>query len=154
ILVGPDRALWFTMSNASRIGRITTAGDLSFVNTPTPASGPQGIAVGSDGNIWFTEIAANRIGRLTMGAAPSITEFPIPTANTRAGRIAAGPDGNLWFTESQTSPPANKIGRITIGGAVTEFPVPTASSEPWAITGTNLSGGTMVFTERAASKIG
>src|SRR5262249_57881111 len=27
-------------------------------------------------------------------------------------------------------------------------------SEPWAITGTNLSGGTMVFTERAASKIG
>jgi virginiamycin B lyase len=154
ILVGPDRALWFTMTNASRIGRITTAGDLSFFVTPTAGSGPAGIAVGSDGNIWFTEIAVNKIGRLTPGGVVSITEFPVPTPNSRPARIAAGPDGNLWFTESQTSPAANKVGRITVNGTIAEFPVPTASSEPWGITGTNLSGGTIFFTERAASKIG
>jgi virginiamycin B lyase len=154
ILVGPDGALWFTMTNASRIGRITTAGDLSAFITPTSGSGPEGIAVGSDGNIWFTEIAANKIGRLTPGAPPSITEFPIPTPDSRPARITAGPDGNLWFTESQTSPPANKIGRITVDGTITEFPVSTASSEPWGITGPNLSGGTLFFTERAASKVG
>jgi virginiamycin B lyase len=154
ILVGPDGALWFTMSNSSRIGRITTAGDLSLFITPTGGSGPEGIAVGSDGNLWFTEIAVNKIGRLTPGAAVSITEFPVPTPNSRPARIAAGPDGNLWFTESQTNPPANKIGRITVNGTIAEFPVPTANSEPWGITGTNLGGGTLVFSERAASKIG
>jgi len=148
ILRAPDGALWFTMTNASRIGRITYAGQTSFFNTPTSASGPEGLAVGSDGNLWFTEISANKIGRITLGGA--ITEFAVPTANSRPARITPGPDDNLWFSESQTSPPANKIGRITTSGTITEFAVPTANSEPWGLRG---FGNSIWFTERNASKI-
>src|SRR4029077_12946490 len=39
---------------------------------------------------------------------PTITEFPIPTANSSPYGITAGPDGNLWFVETA----ANKIGEI------------------------------------------
>lgn len=152
IIPGPDGALWFTMSQASRIGRITTGGSMNFFNTPTADSGPEGITIGSDGNIWFTEIAKNQIGRLDLSNNDTITEFPILTANSRPARITLGRDGNLWFTESQTNAPApNKIARITTGGTVTEFVVPTANSEPWGIRGV---GGSLIFSERAASKIG
>ena len=40
--------------------------------------------------------------------------------------IAAGADGNLWFTEKQ----ANRVGRITVDGAITEFALPTAKASP------------------------
>ena len=132
------------MSNASRIGRITTTGQTSFFNVPTSASGPEGLTIGSDGNLWFTEIAANKIGRITLSG--SVTEFAVPTPNSRRARIAVGPDGNLWFTESQS----NKIGQITTSGVITEFAVPTGNSEPWAIHG---FGSSIWFTERNASKI-
>src|SRR5215831_17112674 len=153
ILHGPDGALWFTMSAASRVGRITTDGVTTFFPTPTGQSGTEGLAVGPDGNIWFTEIAANKIGRLLVGGTHTITEFPIPTPNSRPARITTGPDGNLWFTESQTTPPAGKIGRITTAGAITELPIPTANGQPWGIIGSAVGGGSIVFTERAASKI-
>lgn len=56
-------------------------------------------------------------------AAPSITEYPIPTPDSRLAGITAGPDGNLWFTENN----GNKIGRITPAGVITEFPFATPS---------------------------
>jgi virginiamycin B lyase len=59
----------------------------------------------------------------------------------------AGPDGNLWFTENT----ANKIGRITISGAVTEFPIPTVNSGPFGITAGG--DGNLWFIEKA-NKIG
>src|SRR5437764_528339 len=40
--------------------------------------------------------------------SPTITEFPVPTANAGVQRITTGPDGNLWFTEQG----ANQIGMI------------------------------------------
>jgi len=44
------------------------------------------------------------------------------------GSIDAGPDGNLWFTELF----AQRIGRITPGGAITEFPIPGGKQDPFA----------------------
>jgi virginiamycin B lyase len=151
IVRAPDGALYFTMANESRIGRITTNGTTTFCNTPTNASGPNGITIGSDGNLWFTEIAASKIGMMILSTC-TITEFPTTTANSRPARITLGPDGNMWFTESQTAPAVNKIGRITPQGAITEFPVTTPASEPWGIRGNY--DGNIWFTERAASKIG
>ncbi len=40
--------------------------------------------------------------------------------------ITTGPDGNVWFTEAS----GDKIGRVSLFGAVTDFPVPTLNSVP------------------------
>jgi hypothetical protein len=64
------------------------------------------------------------------------------------GGIAVGPDGALWFAEGS----GNKIGRITVSGAITEFPVPTAMSGPVGIAAG--SDGALWFTEGSGNKIG
>jgi virginiamycin B lyase len=53
----------------------------------------------------------------------------VPTSGAIPSSIAAGPDGALWFTEVV----ANKIGRITTGGAITEFPLPATLNGPTGI---------------------
>src|SRR5260370_14090212 len=55
ITPGPDGALWFTESNANKIGRITTGGSITQFPIPTAAQDPEGIVPGPDGNLWFTE---------------------------------------------------------------------------------------------------
>jgi streptogramin lyase len=121
---GPDGALWFTESNGSRIGRITTAGVFTEYVLPTANSQPNGITTGSDGNLWFTETATNKIGRITPAGA--ITEFTIPTAASMPMGITTGGDGNVWFTEYA----ASKLGKITPTGAITEFSTLFANDGP------------------------
>lgn len=48
----------------------------------------------------------------------AITVFTIPTSSSAPDGIALGPDGAMWFTESA----GNKIGRITMSGAITSEP--------------------------------
>jgi streptogramin lyase len=76
ITAGPDGALWFTVDydgplpephNADMIGRITTAGVITEIPTPTQGSMPGGITVGPDGALWFTEANGDKIGRLSLG---------------------------------------------------------------------------------------
>src|SRR5260370_42707739 len=52
---------------------------------------------------------------------PTVTEYPIPTANSGSFQITAGPDGNFWFCETR----ANKICRVTTAGVFTEFTFPS-----------------------------
>ncbi len=128
IVAGPDGALWFTETNANKIGRITTAGTITEFGIPTSASHSVYITAGPDGALWFTEFNGNKIGRITTSG--TITEFNIPSSASGPAGIAAGPDGALWFTENS----ANKIGRVTTAGAVTEFAIPTSASNPLGIT--------------------
>ncbi|HEV8414592.1 MAG TPA: CHAP domain-containing protein [Bryobacteraceae bacterium] len=148
ITAGPDGALWFAETGATRgIGHITTNGVLNSY----PNSGANGgITVGPDGALWFTEwfggFSNDRIGRLsTMGA---LIEYPVPSLNAFPLTITVGPDGALWFTEYT----ANKIGRITTNGAVTEYPIPTVPSHPSGITAG--PDGALWFTEIATTKVG
>src|SRR6266571_1823598 len=83
---------------------------------------------------------------LGIGAGPAqatkrITEYPTPTTPSEPTGVTSGPDGNLWFTEFY----GNKIGRITIGGAISEYSIPTTDSHPQDIA----SGpdGNLWFTE-------
>jgi len=143
ITSGPDGNLWFTESNASKIGRITPAGVITEFPTPTPVE-TAGIVSGPDGNLWFVEEIANQIGRITTAGV--ITEFPVP--GPPAGlEIASGPDGNLWFTEEN-----DLIGRITTAGVITEFPVPTSGSLLVGIT--TGPDGNLWFMEQNANQIG
>jgi virginiamycin B lyase len=127
ITTGPDGALWFAEWAGNRIGRLTTSGNVTFYNIPTPSSGPGVITLGPDGALWFTLGAKNKIGRITTAGV--ITEFTIPTANSRPVGITAGPDGALWFTEGD----GVKLGRITTTGAFTEF-ILSAGIIPFLIT--------------------
>ena len=48
-------------------------------------------------------------------AQVTITEYPVPSGGAPY-QITSGPDSNLWFTEN-----VNRVGRITMAGAITEF---------------------------------
>src|SRR5258706_11292943 len=93
ITAGPDGNLWFTESNANKIGRITTSGGFTEFPVPTTSSDPIGITAGPDGNLWFAETAGNKIGRITTTGVV-INEFPVPTSGSEPDDITAGPPGN------------------------------------------------------------
>jgi streptogramin lyase len=85
--------------------------------------------------------------------SPTITEFPIPTANGSLW-ITGGPDGNLWFTAGGGSKIAmDYIGMINPAThAITEFPIPTSHANAGGIAAG--PDGNVWFTEGGANKIG
>ncbi len=147
IASGPDGALWFTETDASRIGRITTAGKQSSYPTKTKDVYPAEIVAGPDKALWFTQTQFKwAIGRITTSGR--ITEYPVahpPYAITK------GPDGALWFTENENG--ANWIGRMTPAGKVTEFKVPSKNNiaESGITTGPD---GALWFTQFSTNQIG
>src|SRR5262245_56392152 len=93
IATGPDGNLWFTETEANKIGMInpTTHATTAF---PLPRDrnywkDPQGITAGPDGNLWFTEYLGNMVGMINP-TTHAISEFRIPTANAYPRGIAAG----------------------------------------------------------------
>lgn len=143
ITVGPDGNVWFTM--ASKIGRMTAAGEVQEFQVPTPAPFLGTITTGPDGNLWFTERNGDKIGRITPSG--QVTEFPL-AAGSFPYSIVVGPDDHLWFVEYKR----NRIGRISTSGKITEFELPHAESSPAAI----VSGpdGNLWFTELFGDRIG
>lgn len=119
IAVGPDGNLWFTEGGRTKVGRITTSGQIAEFDLPQGAGSATAIAAGSDGNLWFTESGVSRIGRITPSG--EVTEFPLGGAREFwGGGIAAGPDGALWVT----LPGAGAIARIGTDGSEADFPLP------------------------------
>jgi streptogramin lyase len=60
---GPDGNLWFTEfqyvvtgTTAGKIGRITTAGKISYFPLPTSSNSPTSITFGTDHTLWFIEV--------------------------------------------------------------------------------------------------
>ena len=63
IAAGPDGNLWFTEfqydktgATAGKIGRITTAGNISYFPLPTSSNIPTSITFGKDHTLWFIEV--------------------------------------------------------------------------------------------------
>ena len=84
---GPDGAIWFCLSTASRIVRLDPAtGAFTEFPLPHPDASPIGIIAGRDGCLWLTQKKANRIGRLTTQG--ELTEFDVPTK--AAGALVSG----------------------------------------------------------------
>jgi streptogramin lyase len=145
IATGQDGALWVAefYSDANKVARMTTTGQVSEFPMPLPFTMPQHIVAGPDGALWFTEGGATRIGRITTAGA--ITEYAIPSGG--ASGIAVGPDGALWFTERYVS----KVGRVTTTGVVTEYALPV-TMEPEPIT-TGPDGNLWFFDDRASAVV-
>jgi virginiamycin B lyase len=144
ITVGPDHALWFTVTDfgyagagtaPTAIGRITTAGRMTMFPLPSGSS-PYGLVFGPEHAVWYTDPNSNSIGRLLSDGL--VTRFPIPTAGANPLGITVGSDGNLWFTENVTG----GIGRLTPTGEVTEFRAPNPNAG--IVTG---PGGDVWFTD-------
>jgi uncharacterized repeat protein (TIGR01451 family) len=147
ITPGPDGNVWFTETQASKIGRITPAGAITEFLLPTAGSLPSGITSGPDGNLWFTEPGNAKIGRITPSG--TIAEFALQTAKTNLfSDITPGPDGALWFID----PAANSIGQITTQGVVKEIQIPSKGANPFGIT-SGTDGGVW-FTEPGVNQIG
>lgn len=126
IAMGPDGALWFTETNAGKIGRITTDGVITEYAIPTANGFPFGITTGPDGALWFTEVQSQKIGRITTDG--TVTEFAAggSPSNDFLSNITAGADGALWFNKH-----CSGISRITTAGVVTDFPT---TSCPFGLT--------------------
>jgi virginiamycin B lyase len=86
LVVGPDRALWFTERTVPRIGRWTR--DDGVTEFAIPSGGlPYGIAAGPDGGIWFTELTGDRIGRIDVPPDRRAPHAVALAASGRHGRI-------------------------------------------------------------------
>ncbi len=157
IAVGPDGNMWFTETNAGKIGRITPSGAITEFALPDTKSRPEGIVTGPEGNLWFTMHDARKIGKMNRDGK-LLAQYD---GLTGAGptNIIVGPDNALWFPEEfnpgpdpANLPPGNKIGRITTAGALTEYTTPTPSSRPVIITAGH--DGNLWFTEVFAGQVG
>jgi len=152
-VTGPDGNLWFTEEAGNNIGQITPTGVVTEFPIPSSGSLPSAILKGPDNGLWFTEWASNKIAR--SDSSGNIVEYPIPTGAANPLGLILGPDGALWFTEGAI---ANRLGRITLAGAITEYPVaaqaaatstkrylPTSTPNPaWLAAGAD---GAIWFTE-------
>ena len=90
---GPDGALWFT--TRTRIGRITTAGQIKMFSLPSGLSSFD-IAAGRHGELWFT--AGTRVGKITTSG--KVRSWKVEGAKGLIGIIRAS-DGSLWMADGQ-----------------------------------------------------
>ncbi|MDQ5859296.1 MAG: hypothetical protein M3542_13595 [Acidobacteriota bacterium] len=145
IVAGPDGNVWFTEASQSRIGRVTTAGDVTlFPGGARPFYYPTDLTSGADGNVWVVQ--SEPVGG--DGAINRVTPSGEVTELLWAGayRITAGPDGNLWFTDL-----FRDIGRMTTAGQVTYFPAPQTAFTSDITTGPD---GNLWFTYIRLARVG
>jgi streptogramin lyase len=121
---GSDNNVWFTETNAARVGKITPNGVVTEYPIPSGSMGSD-IVAGASGTLWFLDGAA--IGKVTTTG--QITEFPVALSPSSVAGIAYGSDANLWFTDLN----ANKIGKMTPTGTVTEYALPHNFESPYDI---------------------
>jgi len=132
ITAGPDGNVWFTETNANKIGSITSTGQITEFTIEPAGTEPTGIVTGPDGKLWFAEPGAGRIGRFTIGVEwdERFTWFAeLANEGSRPVDVAADANGGLGFTDAGSQ----KIGQITLSGGSTslmEVSIPTGKSGP------------------------
>jgi streptogramin lyase len=104
IALGPDGNLWFTGARGfsygehhytpgfGYIGRITPAGEISTYPTPSPHSGPSGIAAGPEESLWF-----EGSGVTTIGVGGEFGRHFALRSPAAGSGIAFGPEGDAWL---------------------------------------------------------
>ena len=155
--------VWFTESNASKLGMFNPSNQ-TFREYNVPWVGDMwGIIADSNGNIWFTHYSGKGSvspgGAVVSGGYGSIVRFtpttanftriPIPTLSSFPLRLQIDSQGRIWFTELL----GNNIGVYNpILNSLREYPVPTNTSGPADLT---FDGqGNLWFTEAYASQLG
>src|SRR5579872_1385463 len=140
VVVGPDKAIWFTEGNFEKLTRVTMGGTAKLFSSAVVAGY---IAVGADKKFYVTNAAFAQIGTVTVNGVSKA--FTVPSGDLPSG-LTLGPDNNVWFVES------NHVGKITKSGVITEYALPTQRVNVGAITAG--SDGKLWFTEYSGMKIG
>src|SRR5262249_39120858 len=112
ITLGPDQNLWFTESFATRVGRISPAGQISEFGLRELNAFFGDITAGPDGALWFIDnitIGPPNLVRITTDGNTT-PRVPVP-APFGLGGLTTGPDQNIWFTEVS----GNQIGQLVLG---------------------------------------
>lgn len=130
-----DGTLWFTNVQPPKIGTITTAGTLRWIDLPVDVT-PRWITQGPDGVMWF---AGSR--RITNGSSPilgrvadsgDVTLQPVLPERPGAFTGITSTPTALWWTfqkserTDDTNP--NVVGRTVPDGATTTFELPDGAT--------------------------
>jgi len=118
ITVGEDGNFWFTLSNSSKVARITPCGSIKYSRTPS-LSNPAFITPGPDGNIWFGEGSTGKIASITPDGV--ITEYLFSAS------AWASPPGPMAISGLPTRPimPSGVMSCRAGGSRDSEHPPPT-----------------------------
>ena len=164
ITVDSKGVVWFTESNASKIGRFDSLNQ-SFREYLVPGVGDMwGITVDRTGYVWFTQYSGKgsvNPGGVVVGGGHgrlirfnpvtgNMTIIDIPTVGSFPMRLVTDSRNRVWFTELL----GNKIALYDPStNLLTEYAVPTNSSGPADLVFDD-SVGDLWFTEAYARQVG
>jgi streptogramin lyase len=114
IAIGRNGDVWFTESNANRIGMIDpyTRGLTEYL-IPTPNSVPMSIAIDSAGRVWFTELSGNNLGMIDpSNPSPfSVSVSPMSTKFAQGGGVSL----DVTLANSRTFRPGGPLKVWVVG---------------------------------------
>ncbi|CAB4937356.1 unannotated protein [freshwater metagenome] len=109
IATGKDGSLWFSEEKGYKVGRITTAGQITEWTIPREREGdtdfgPEQLTVAADGRVWVLSDAHSS----AFVIDPAVPNTPVgryaidgdELGGRRGNDIAAAPDGTVWITDS------------------------------------------------------
>ena len=144
IAVDGQGLVWFSESEANKIGRFNpwTA---EFSEYPVePRNKPLGVAVDKYNFVWFTIPDANKIVRLDPRSALCDT-YDAPTDRCKPTYIEADAQGNVWFTEFESS----RIGKLLLNSTqFFEYNLPDNNAGPYHISIAKSTGDVWVTETR------
>lgn len=112
ITTAPDGSMWFVERNANKVGRITTAGQISEYTLPAQTvddSQVEDLDIAADGTVWvvFDEgwqaVALNPNGSVKSGP------YHDPEDNPDGGEVRVAPNGVPWITMNFADSGASRI---------------------------------------------
>lgn len=145
LTVDRNGIVWFTESNATKLGRFDP-GTHTFTEYSVPGAGDMwGITTDMGGDIWLTQYSLK--GSVSPGGAiepggygrlirfdpnnRNFTVINVPTVGGFPFRVITDKEGRVWFTELL----GNKIGSYDPStGRMQEYPVPTQFAGPADLT--------------------
>lgn len=145
IALGPDGNLWFTgvrgFSSGEHhytpgfgyIGRVTPAGAISTYPTPSPHSGPSGIAAGPEGSLWF-----EGSGVTTIGIGGEFGRHIALRSPAVGSGIAFGSEGDAWLGTFRGVLRLTRAGQQTLYGGAGEKVAIGTEGDVWSLTETGL----------------
>jgi streptogramin lyase len=144
IAVDGQGLIWFSESEANKIGRFNpwTA---EFSEYPVePRNKPLGVAVDKYNFVWYTIPDANKIVRLDPRSGLCDT-YDAPTDRCKPTYIEADAQGNVWFTEFESS----RIGKLLLNSTqFLEYSLPDNYAGPYHISISKSTGDVWVTETR------
>lgn len=141
IAPGGDGNLWVAEVQATSIGRVTPAGNLTQFGYAVNPGGPLSftalgdVAEGPDGDLWFTTDGYGVVARFDPTTEQMTLFSTGPSGSDDVLQsLAAGPEDTMWFTVASTPQAPGVIVRVDAAtGQATRYPLPPLAGSPDAI---------------------